>query len=178
MIQKEIENSKAPSAYGIELTDEASMLSGLIKINTSNGEIIQSSPVTYIRNRTMYQADSNFIAIAGENSGNGAVKLILLSPDTMEITAESNEIVSESSVLVQNGSDYYCVIQEGDGYALAKYGTDLTLKLKSNIKVKASTPITITDSYIIVTGASGAVKLLSKADLKVIEQSNPYADAK
>lgn len=176
VIQKEIADAAAPSAYGIELTDEASMLSGMIKINTDNGQVIKSSPVTYIRNRTLFQAGENFIAIAGENSGNGAIKLVLLSPDTMEIYAESNETVAENSVLVQDGSDYYCVIQDGSSWVLAKYDQNLSLKLKSPVRVKSGTPVTVASQYIIVTGSDGTVKLLNKSDLS-LKNTSSYNDA-
>lgn len=165
VIKKEIADAAAPSAYGIELTNESNMLSGMIKINTDNGQIIKSSPVTYIRNRTIFQAGENFIAIAGENKGNGAVKLILISPETMEINTESNEVVAENSVLIQDGTDYYCVIQDGKNWVLAKYDQALALKLKSPVSVKSGTPVTVASQYIIVTGADGSVKLLNKADL-------------
>lgn len=176
VIQKEIADAAAPSAYGIELTDEASMLSGMIKINTDNGQVIKSSPVTYIRNRTLFQAGENFIAIAGENSGNGAIKLVLLSPDTMEIYAESNETVAENSVLVQDGSDYYCIIQDGSSWVLAKYDQNLSLKLKSPVRVKSGTPVTVASQYIIVTGSDGTVKLLNKSDLS-LKNTSSYNDA-
>ena len=110
VIEKAIKDAATPAVYGMELTDEDQLLSTLIKVNSQNGQIIKTSPVTYIRNRTMFQAGENFIAIAGENKGNGAVKLVLLSSDTMEITAESNEIVHENSVLIQDGSDFQCKI--------------------------------------------------------------------
>ena len=168
VIKKEIENSTAPSAYGIELTNDSSMLSGLIKVNTATGEIIKASPVTVIRNRTMFQAGVNFIAIAGENRGNGAVKLVLLSPDTMEITQESNEIVAEESVLVQDSGEYYCIIQDGSGFSLAKYDSELNLKLKSQANINPKTPVTVASQYVIVTGANGNVKVLSKSDFKEI----------
>ena len=112
MIKQEIANAAAPSAFAIQLIDEQTLLSGLVKVNTKTGEVIKSSPVKFIRNRTMFQAGDNFIAIAGENSGNGAVKLVQLSPDTMEIIKESNETVSENSVLVQDNGEYYCIISE------------------------------------------------------------------
>ncbi len=168
VIKKEIENAIAPSVYGIELTNDSSMLSGLIKVNTSTGEIIKSSPVTYIRNRTMFQAGENFVAVAGENKGNGTVKLVLLSPDTMEIVKESDETVAENSVLVQDNGEYYCIIQNGKNYTLAKYDSELNLKLKSNSNLKSATPVTVAGQYIVVTGADGTVKVLNKSDLKEI----------
>ena len=171
VIEKEIKNAQAPSAYGIELTDEKSMLSGLIKVNTQTGAIIKSSPVTFIRNRTIFQSADGFVAIAGENVKNGAVKLVLLSPDTMEIVKESDEIVNENSVLVQDSGEYYCVVKNDSSWVLAKYGSDLSLKLKSSASLKSSTPVTVADSFIIVTAANGSVCLLNKTDLSPVNGS-------
>lgn len=178
VIEKAIKDAATPAVYGMELTDEDQLLSTLIKVNSQNGQIIKTSPVTYIRNRTMFQAGENFIAIAGENKGNGAVKLVLLSPDTMEITAESNEIVHENSVLIQDGTDYYCVIQDGKNWVLAKYDQELTLNLKSPVPLMSSTPVSITEAGILVTGAKGYVKLLDKSDLTEISEPVDISNAK
>lgn len=158
-------DAKASAIYGMQLIDEKELLSGMVKVNADTGKVIQSSPVTYIRGRAVYSAGSSFIAVAGKNGGNGAVKLILLDPANMEMTKESNEIVAENSVLVQDGSDFYCVIQDGKNWVLGKYGADLTLKLKSPVAVKSSTPVTISGDKIIVTGSDGKIRLLSKSDL-------------
>lgn len=178
VIEKAIRDAATPAVYGMELTDEDQLLSTLIKVNSQNGQIIKTSPVTYIRNRTMFQAGENFIAIAGENKGNGAVKLVLLSSDTMEITAESNEIVHENSVLIQDGTDYYCVIQDGKNWVLAKYDQELTLNLKSPVPLMSSTPVSITEAGILVTGAKGYVKLLDKSDLTEISEPVDISNAK
>ena len=178
VIEKAIKDAATPAVYGMELTDEDQLLSTLIKVNSQNGQIIKTSPVTYIRNRTMFQAGENFIAIAGENKGNGAVKLVLLSSDTMEITAESNEIVHENSVLIQDGIDYYCVIQDGKNWVLAKYDQELTLNLKSPVPLMSSTPVSITEAGILVTGAKGYVKLLDKSDLTEISEPVDISNAK
>ena len=50
----EIKEASTPSSYGIVLTDEANILSKLVKFNSETGEVIKSSPVTVIRNRTIY----------------------------------------------------------------------------------------------------------------------------
>ena len=126
----------------------------------------------------MFQAGENFIAIAGEKKGNGTIKLVLLSPDTMEIVKESNEVVAETSVLVQDNGEYYCVIENGNNYTLAKYDSDLNLKLKSDANLKSGTPVTVGSQYVIVTGSNGVVKVLNKSDLKEISDSSGTANAK
>ena len=170
MIKQEIANAAAPSAFAIQLIDEQTLLSGLVKVNTKTGEVIKSSPVKFIRNRTMFQAGDNFIAIAGENSGNGAVKLVQLSPDTMEIIKESNETVSENSVLVQDNGEYYCIISENGNSYLAKYDGDLNLKLKSPVSAQPATPVTISGQNVIISGSDNRVYVLNKSDLKQIYQ--------
>lgn len=174
--QKEVQEKEAaeaamPTEYGIVLTDEAQLLCRLVKFNSKTGEIIKNSPVSVIRNRTIYKTSEDFIAIAGENAKNSTVKLVLINTDTMEITAESNETIAEDSMLIKDGSDYYCVIQNDKYWTLGKFDEKLSLKLKSEINVKSSTPITVTDSGIVVTDNSGKLKLLSKSDLNEVKSN-------
>ncbi|MCQ2592702.1 MAG: hypothetical protein MJ188_07940 [Treponema sp.] len=174
---KEAEIAKMGAEYGIILSDEKEMLSRLVKFNVVDGQIIKKSPVTEIRNRTVYKVGTQYMAIAGENTGNGAIKLVLIDDNEMEIVSESNEIVAEHSVLIKDGDDYYCIIQDGNNWVVGKYDGELVLKLKSPVAVKESTPLTVTDSGIVVTARNGQLKLLSKTDLTSITKDNS-ADAK
>ncbi len=169
--QTEVQKKEAAQAlmtteFGIILTDEANMLSRLVKFNIENGEVIKNSPVAQIRNRTVYKEGNSFIAIAGENSKKGAVKLVTISPDTLEIESESENTIAEDSVLVKDGSEYYCIVDDNGKFYLGKFGADLSLKLKSEIQVKSGTPVTVTDSGIVVTDSNGKLRLLDKKDLK------------
>ena len=96
--------SKSKTLDGIVIVDEENLLSRLVKFNSDNGEIIRTSPVAVIRNRTIFEVGSEgseqFISVAGDNAGNGTIKLVLMDQDNMEITRESNETLSEDSVLV------------------------------------------------------------------------------
>lgn len=165
IIERDAAMSKLPFVFGIELTDGSGELCSLVKINSDTGKIIKISKGSYIRNRTIFKTGDNFIAIAGETGGNKAVKLVIFSSDTMEINSESNEIVSEKSVLIQDEGLFYCIIQENEKWLLARYDQNLSLKNKSNISVKMNTPVTVTENHIIVTDYSGTVRLLKKADL-------------
>ncbi len=173
--QAEVQKEEAAKAlmtteFGIILSDEANMLSRLVKFNVEDGEVVKNSPVAQIRNRTVYKDGDNFIAIAGENSKKGAVKLVTISPETLEISAESENIIAENSVLVKDGNDYYCIVDEKGKYYLGKFAADLSLNLKSEIEVKAGTPVTITDGGIVVTDSSGKLRLLAKSDLTVVSK--------
>ncbi|MCF0241828.1 MAG: hypothetical protein HUK25_04275 [Treponema sp.] len=179
--QKEVQDKEAAQAkmtteYGLTLIDDAGLYSRIVKFNIEDGKSIKDSPVTTIRNRTAYKEGDAFIAVCGENILNGTVKLVLIDKDSLEITNESNETLSDLSVLVKDGSDYYCVIiSEGKFYA-AKYGADLKLKVRSTIQVKPATPITITDSGVVVTNSKGKFTVLSKDKLEPIGGSVDDSD--
>ena len=158
--------------YGLTLVDESSLFSRLVKFNREDGTSIKDSPVTTIRNRTVYKTDAGLVAVCGENINNGSVKLVTIDPDTMEITNESNETISETSVLIQDSSsdnDFYCVFMDGNEAFLGKYGSDLKLKLRSNISVKAATPITLTDTGVVITASNGLFTVLSKGTLEPLK---------
>ncbi len=174
--EKEAAEAKMPSEYGIMLSDEKALLSRLVRFNTETGEIIKKSPVTQIRNRTIYALENEFIAVAGEDEGNAAIKLVTIDQVNMEITSESNETLAPDSVLMRDGNDFYCVISDGDNWKVGKFDSNLVLKLKSDVNVKSSTPITITDSGVVVTDSQGRLRLLNKADLKSITKDQ--VDAK
>ena len=176
--KKEAQQALMTTEFGIILSDEANMLSRLVKFNIQNGEVVKNSPVAQIRNRTVYKEGDGFIAIAGENAGNGSVKLVTISAETLEISAESDNQIAEDSVLVQDGKEYYCVVEESGKFYLAKFAGDLSLKLKSEIQVKSGTPVTVTDSGIVVTDSNGRLRLLDKKDLSVKTSGNSAADAK
>ena len=168
--EKAAAEAKMPSEYGIILSDEKNLLSRLVRFNTDTGEIIKKSPVTHIRNRTIYALGNEFIAVAGEDSGNGAIKLVTIDQVNMEITSESNETLAPDSVLMRDGNEFYCVIADGNDWKVGKFDSNLVLKLKSDVNVKSSTPITITDSGVVITDSAGRLRLLNKADLKSITQ--------
>lgn len=161
---------EAPGVYGLEIIDNE--FSKMVKLNTSKGNVIQESPVTVIRGRTILPADDNYMAVAGKTGGNAAVKVVLLDKQNMEIVAESAEFASEQSVLVQDGNAYYAVIQDSSNYVLGKYNSELKLLLKSKLAVHPATPVVITEAGIVVTDKYGEARLLSLSDLSEIGESD------
>ena len=169
--KEETEKAKMPTEFGIILSDTENKLSRFVKFNKENGQVIKNSPVNVIRNRVIYKTDSGFVAIAGESSENQAIKLVILDTENLEISSESNEQIAADSVLVKDGNDFYCIIDDNGSFVLAKFGTDLSLKLKSDIQVLEATPVTVLDSQIVVTDSNGKIKVLDKKDLKAVSSN-------
>ena len=157
------------AAYGLKISDEKEQLSTLVLVDTKTGRTVKESPVTVIRNRVVYPAGKEYIAVAGKTGGNAAVRLVKLDEKNMEIVAQSDEILAANSVLVKDGAFYYVVIQDGKNYVAAKYDGNLKQVLKSNVAVMPATPITVTADGVMVTDTYGFAKLLKADDLQGIE---------
>ncbi|MDO4507421.1 MAG: P83/100 family protein, partial [Spirochaetales bacterium] len=195
LLKNELQTAKDGTVLGLKVLDSNEKLSTLVKINAKSGEVVRESPVKVIRGRTVVEvrdpiidivtnaampaknsdAAAFYMAVCGENSGKGAVKLCLIDGFSMEIQKESDEALSKDSVLVTNGSNYYCVIEENGKCYIANYDKSITLKQKSNIAVHPATAITVTGSGLIVTTEGNASVLLSLADLSVVSNADSNA---
>ena len=160
--------------YGLKTIDDAGITSEIVKMNAQDGSVIKESPVTVIRGRTIYEETDSFIAIAGTNIGAGAVKLVAIDKKNLEIVAESAEKLSELSVLVEKEGSYFCTIQDGSDFYIGKFNANVENQLRSKVKVKAATPITVTAKGIMVTDSNGAPIILNPSDLSSISpESSP-----
>ncbi|MBR1912618.1 MAG: hypothetical protein IJ828_09725 [Treponema sp.] len=174
------------TVIGLKVVDEAKDLSQMVKISATDGSIVRLSPVTVVHrriimpvsgqelnelslgSRTAITGDNTFyMAICGDKSAsnNSAVKLCLLDSGNMEIQKESVEIVADNSVLVTDGTNYYCVIQDGTKWVVGKYNKALTLLIKSPVEVEANTPITVSSKGVVVTAVGGKLVLLDNNTL-------------
>ncbi len=164
--------------YGLKSIDDLGAMSAIVKMNSATGSLVKESPVSVIRSRTVYEDGNNFVAIAGTNFGNGAIKLVLIDKENLEIAKESNEVLSETSVLVEYDGSYYAVVKTGaTSFVVGKFNNNADLEVKSPVAVKAATPITITTKGVLVTSSDGLPVLLNAKDLTAVT-GNSKSDAK
>ncbi len=162
-------NDGAPVMYGLKNVDELGVTSVLVKMNTDTGKVVKESPVSVIRGRTIYEDGDVFVAVAGTNVGKGAVRLIAIDKESLEMKAESKENLSELSALAMKDSSYYCVIQDGKNFYIGKFNKNAEGLIKSNVPVKAATPITVSSKGILVTGKDGTPVVLKADDLSQVK---------
>ncbi len=169
-ISDAIKAAKIVTTYGLKLSDVENMYSSIVLIDVANGNVVKESPVSVILNRTMLPVDNGFIAIAGKNPDadyqTSAIKLVLLDNVDMEIIKQSEEDVSSKSILLENNDTIYVIVRDSNGWVLASYDKELTLKAKSEVKVIESTPAIISDTGIAVTSSEGTVVLLDPITLE------------
>jgi hypothetical protein len=135
-------------------------------VNLATGSTIKTSPLNSIRNRIIVDAGGQLMAVAGKKGGSGDVTLVLIDPATLEMTKSGTDSLSEESMLVKSGNDYYAVIENDSGeYAIGRFDGTLELKASSAIAVLAETAITVTPRGILVQDDNAKIRLLRATDL-------------
>nr|MCR5699494.1 hypothetical protein [Treponemataceae bacterium] len=143
------------SVYGLKLKNSKTMTSSIVQLDGDTGRQMKESELDVILNRTMFETEGGFICIAGKDSGNGAVKLVLVEKTSMEIAFSSESNIAADSVLVNAGSNFFAVVQDGSEYKIGKFENDLTQVALTKESVTSSTPIIISGNTLIATDAKG-----------------------
>lgn len=173
-LMNESQSQEENIMYGLKNVDDAGITSAIVRMDTSTGTVIKESPVSVIRGRTVYEDGDRFIAVAGSNLGNGAVRLVTIDKKSLEIAEESAEKLAETSFLAMKDGNYYCTIQEGSDFYIGKYNNRAENLNKSKVKVKAATPITITAKGVMVTDSNGVPIILDPSSLESLSpESKP-----
>lgn len=147
-------------------------LGRLARINETSGKIVQRSSINTIRKRRIDFLGNDILALAGTNSGQGAVRLVLINSDTLETIKQGDVDIFPDSVVVIKEDSVYAVVAQEESWFIGKFDEDLSLTMVSNIAVMPFTSILNVDDTLYALGQDDAVHVLSDqnlADLKKIE---------
>ena len=105
------------------------------------------------------------MAIAGENRGNGAIRLVEINRSTLEMLKQGDDDISPQSLLWTNGQDIFAVTNTAGNLYLARFNTDLVLQSRSSITVHPFASVLFSDGFIVTQRADGSAVLLNESDL-------------
>ncbi|MCR5764089.1 MAG: hypothetical protein K6G00_11980 [Treponema sp.] len=160
---------------GLFVVNEASNLYTLITVNGITGEVIRKSSVNQIKGKTVYVVsdititqegdvyefyDDMYLAMCGIDDGHSAPRLCLIDSSALELKKQSDEILSDSSELIERNGDYYVIVKSDGKHYVACYSKDLMLKNISTLEVSPSTPLNMLASGILVTDVQGNPRML------------------
>lgn len=152
--------------YALRVIDKRSLVCELVLVNLADGSTLKTSSLNSIRNRAVIDAGGSLMAVAGKKEGSGDVTLVLIDPETLEMTKSGDVSLSEYSVLVKSGNDYYAVVEQKSGdCVIGRFDANLELKTSSTVSVLPETAITVTPQGLLVQDRSGNIQLLRAADL-------------
>jgi multidrug efflux pump subunit AcrA (membrane-fusion protein) len=159
--------------YGvtIEKLDPATM-GRIVRFNPTNGRELRRSPLNVIHSRSVTFIGGRIIAIAGENTGSGAVRLVEINQNSLEMAKQGDDDIKSGSLLWVNGNDLYAItinLTDSKCY-LGRFDTNLLLQAKSAVTVHQEASVTIQQGRLLTQREDGSVLILNPADLTEMRQ--------
>ena len=142
----------------------------LIRTTPAGREIRRSSAAS-IHIRTVTFMGGRLLAIAGENTGSGAVRIVQIDQNSLEITSQGNDDIMTGSLLWVNGNDIYAItvnLSDNSCY-LGRFNANLALQAKSSVKVHTNASVTIQQGNLLTQRDNGSVLILNPANLTEVQ---------
>ena len=165
MINQEPPPPQPEGILGVSILTPASSLGRLVLLDSNTGAETKRSPLNTLNVRTLVQVSNRVFAIAGENRGNGAIRLVEMNATTLEMQKQGDDDIAPQSLLWNNGQDLFAMVNAGGNLYLAKFNMDLTLQARSSITIHPFASVFISGNYIITQRADGSAVLLNMGDL-------------
>jgi hypothetical protein len=141
-------------------------LGRLVRVDPSNGSTVQTSRMNTVNTRTVLLSGTRIFAIAGINQGNGAIRLVEISPDTLEMLKQGNDDINQNSLLWANGSSLYAIATVNGKNYLARFDNNLVRQAQSAVEVHPYASCIFQGDRLLTQGTNGSPLLLNGQTLK------------
>jgi hypothetical protein len=158
--------SAANNLLAVSILSANSPLGRLVRLNPQSGATVQASQMNTVNGRTVTLLGGRILAIAGIDRGNGAVRLVEISPDTLEMLAQGDDDVHPQSLLWNNGSDLYAVIVDGGKNYLARFDANLQKQSQTAVEVHPYASCAFQGDRLLTQNADGTPLLLNTQTLR------------
>jgi hypothetical protein len=150
---------------GVRLSNADSPLGRLVKISGTDGRELRASGLDTVNIRTVTSVGGKLFTVAGENRGNGAIRIVEINADSLEIANQGEDDIHPQSLIWVSGDKLYAITsQEGD-LRLARFSTDLAREALSSVTIHVyATPVFLGD-VVVIQQADGSPVLLNGGDL-------------
>jgi hypothetical protein len=150
---------------GARLERPDSSLGRLVLLSPDSGTELKISALNTLNIRTLAFIDGKVLAVAGENRGNGAIRLIDIDPGSLEMLAQGDDDIHPQSLLWVNGSDLYAVTVSDGNLYLGRYNTALARQARSTVTVHPFATVTFQGDLVLTQNAGGKGIILNARDL-------------
>jgi hypothetical protein len=157
----------ASGIFGIAITrTDPTTMGRIIRVSLTGAEQ-RRSPLETVHVRTVTFIGGKLLAIAGENVGNGAVRLIELDQNNLEMAKQGDDDMQTGSLIWVNGNDLYAITLDHvtGKCSLGRFNTDLAIQAKSAVNVHPSASVTIQQGRLLTQREDGSALMLNPADL-------------
>jgi hypothetical protein len=155
----------AAGVLGVTILTPDSYLGRLVKLEPGTAREVLRSPLNTVNARTVSRIGDRIFAIAGENRGSGAIRLVEIDGNTLEMQKQGNDDIGPNSLLWTSGYDIYAVIASGGKFYMARFDTNLDLQCRSQITVHPFASVFFNEGTLITQREDGSAALLNPSDL-------------
>ncbi|MCL2602419.1 MAG: hypothetical protein FWD91_06360 [Treponema sp.] len=153
------------SVLGVSVVAQASSLGRIVRIDPNTGREILRSPLATVNVRTINLINNSLIAIAGEERGNAAIRIVEIDESTLQMVKYGDDDIAPGSLLWINGDDLFAVISTGGNHYMARFNTNLVLQNRSALTVHPFASALFYGNSILTQRADGSAVLLDARDM-------------
>jgi len=157
--------------YGVIIERTSPVAIGrIVRLNPADGKEIKKSPLNLVHARTVVLVGGRVLAIAGENKGQGAVRLVEVNPSSLEMARQGNDDIKTGSLLWVNGNDLYAIVidLEKNKCYIGRFNTNLELQAISKVIVHPESSVLIQQTQLLTQREDGSALILNSADLSEV----------
>lgn len=158
----------AAGILGVRIANADSPLGRIVQINPGIGSELRSSSLNTVNARTVAFIQGKLLAVAGENRGNGAIRLVEISTQTLEMLRQGDDDIHPGSLLWVNGGDLYAITVSGGVLNLARFNTDFAVQAKSAIAVHPYASVIFQENRLLTQYGDGRAAILDAKTLAEI----------
>ena len=161
------QGSQPQGLIGIIIEREGAALGKLVSIDPATGRELSRSSLDTVYARTLTFTGGKILAIAGENRGGGAVRLIEINSRSLSMEKQGDDDIHPGSLIWVNGSDLYAItVNSVNGTLnLGRFNTNLVLQAKSATALHPNAAVSIQQGSLLTQRTNGSAALLNPADL-------------
>ena len=163
--QEDLRPLPTTGILGATILSQNSSLGRIVKINPDNGQEVRRSALNSINARSITILDGRLFAIAGEARGDGAIRLIEINTDTLEMLKQGDDDISPQSLIWVNGNDLYAITSSGSNFYLTRFDTELVRQARSSMTVHPFASVNFGDGFLVTQRADGTAVLLNIREL-------------
>lgn len=175
IVQQEKKQEAAPAAPPVKtppvtvpfLLVAKTGLGQMVLLDLAAKAVYKRSELNTIRKSAYQEFAGNYLAVAGENRGEAAVRLVLLKKEDLSLAATGKDDVSVEGPLLVSGTQALAVVKDSKGnWVLAAVDAKLQVTVKSDDAVAPNTALAVSGSSLLVQSASGKPLVLDAKTLK------------
>jgi multidrug efflux pump subunit AcrA (membrane-fusion protein) len=168
---------------GITIEREEPPMGRLVRFDPVTRRETRRSPLDTVHVRTVTFINGKIIAIAGENKGEGAVRLIEITQDTLVMAKQGDDDIRTGSLIWASGNDIYAIMvdleeaseeeteedtKEDSKCYLGRFDVNLILQAKSSVTVHREASVSIQQGQLLTQREDGSPLILNPASLSEI----------